>query len=276
MANRSRTPRTQEPPMNSAIAVHNENINALKPETSDTMKNKFVTTRSSMLLLLMTLVFTGWTTVKSDAAVRKTISLDGTWQIAEGKMNQPPTTFDRTVPVPGLVSLATPPFDAPGPKVAKVRSIPQKDPKRDAFWYRREFTLDGPVPAVARLKVAKAMFGTRVFLNGTLLGDHLPSFTPGYFDAKPAIKTGMNEVLIDRLVEVADARPQRGQETLGAERCDASILGRVGRAARQARHALRIDVAAGSPSCVSIRGREGRPGRSRVGRGVLSAARGLV
>jgi hypothetical protein len=100
------------------------------------------------------------------------------------------------VPVPGLASLATPAFDAPGPKVANRQSIPQKDPKRDAFWYRRTLTLDGPVPAVATLKVAKAMFGTRVFLNGTLLGDHAPSFTPGYFDAKPALKTGANEVLI--------------------------------------------------------------------------------
>ena len=40
------------------------------------------------------------------------------------------------------------------------------------------------------------MFGTRVFLNGTLLGNHVPSFTPGYFDAKPALKTGTNEILI--------------------------------------------------------------------------------
>ena len=77
-----------------------------------------------------------------------------------------------------------------------ARAVPQKDPERDAFWYRRTFTLDGPLPAVAKLKVAKAMFGTRVFLNGTLLGDHVPSFTPGYFDAKPALKTGSNEILI--------------------------------------------------------------------------------
>ena len=104
------------------------------------------------------------------------VSLDGTWQIAEGKMEQIPANFDRTVPVPGLVSLATPPFDAPGPKVANRQSMPQKDPQRDAFWYRRTFTLDGPLPAVAKLKVAKAMFGTRVFLNGTLLGDHRAQF----------------------------------------------------------------------------------------------------
>jgi len=122
--------------------------------------------------------------------------LDGVWQIAEGNMGQVPVNFDRTVPVPGLVSLATPPFDAPGPKVAKRENIPQKDPRRDAFWYRRTILLKDPVPAVAKLKIGKAMFGARVFLNGTLLGDHLPSFTPGYFDAKPAIRSGRNEILI--------------------------------------------------------------------------------
>ncbi len=130
------------------------------------------------------------------ASKRIVVSLDGTWQIAEGKKDPVPADFDRTVPVPGLVSLATPAFDAAGPKVANCRSIPQKDPKRDAFWYRRTFTLDGPLLAVAKLKVAKAMFGTRIFLNGTLLGDHVPSFTPGYFDAKPALRTGVNEILI--------------------------------------------------------------------------------
>ena len=50
------------------------------------------------------------------AAERKTISLDGTWQIAEGSMDEMPKQFDRSVPVPGLVDMATPPFDV----VAKV------------------------------------------------------------------------------------------------------------------------------------------------------------
>jgi hypothetical protein len=127
---------------------------------------------------------------------RHVISLDGTWRIAEGNLTNIPATFDRDVPVPGLVSLAKPAFDAPGPKVADRNSLSQKDPKREAFWYRRTFTITGSIPAVARLKVAKAMFGTRVFLNGTLLGDHAPSFTPGYFDAKPALKTGLNEIVI--------------------------------------------------------------------------------
>jgi hypothetical protein len=134
----------------------------------------------------------------SDAATghRRVISLDGTWQIAEGTLDGIPTAFDRTVPVPGLVSLARPAFVEPGPKVADRRSVPQKDPRRDAFWYRRTFQFGGPLPAVATLKVHKAMFGTRVILNGQQLGDHRACFTPGYFDARNTLKTGENELLI--------------------------------------------------------------------------------
>ncbi|MHB8901942.1 MAG: glycoside hydrolase family 2 protein, partial [Thermoguttaceae bacterium] len=128
--------------------------------------------------------------------LRRVISLDGAWQIAEGKMDAIPAEFSRTVPVPGLVDMAVPAFVEPGPAVAKRNAIPQKDPRRDAFWYRRRFTVDGPIPETATLKVAKAMFGTRVFVNGQLLGDHVPCWTPGFFHAKPALKPGENEVVI--------------------------------------------------------------------------------
>lgn len=108
--------------------------------------------------------------VADDGASRKVLSLDGVWSIAEGRMDAVPTRFDRTVPVPGLTTLATPAFaPAPGPKVANREAYPQKDPARDAFWYRRTFLLDQSVPAVARLKVAKAMFGSQAILNGRVL-----------------------------------------------------------------------------------------------------------
>jgi YD repeat-containing protein len=67
---------------------------------------------------------------------------------------------------------------------------------REAFWYYRTFTIDNPVPAIAVLKVSKAMFGTKVFLNGNELGEHLPCFTPGYFDLKDVLKTGENKLII--------------------------------------------------------------------------------
>ncbi len=127
---------------------------------------------------------------------RRVVSLDGTWDVGEGKMDAPPEAFDHKVPVPGLVDMATPPFVEAGPKVALRGSLPQKDPKRDAFWYRRSLKINGPVPDVAALKIGKAMFGTRVILNGTPLGDHLPCFTPGLVDARNALKSGDNELVI--------------------------------------------------------------------------------
>src|SRR5208283_206000 len=120
---------------------------------------------------------------------RRVLSLDGVWQIAEGTMDRPPAAFDRTVPVPGLVSLASPAFvPPPGPPVKDRGQVAQKDPARDAFWYRRTFALGQPVPEAALLKVRKAMYGAQVILNGVVLGYHAPSFTPGYFDAGAALR----------------------------------------------------------------------------------------
>jgi len=137
---------------------------------------------------------------------RRVISLDGPWQVAEGAMDGAPADFNRIVPVPGLVTLAQPAFLDPGVEGAGGKGNPRKDPRRDAFWYRRTFRIDGSVPAVATLKVGKAMFGTRVILNGRNVGDHMPSFTPGYFDVRGALKEGQNELLV-RVGADRDALP---------------------------------------------------------------------
>ena len=111
-------------------------------------------------------------------------------------MDKIPVKFDRAVVVPGLVDMAKPAFTDPGPKVADRSSLSQKDPRRDAFWYRRTFNLSDPVPEVVQLKIGKAMYGTRVFLNGKLIGDHVPCFTQGLFDVRDALKIGENELII--------------------------------------------------------------------------------
>ncbi len=151
-------------------------------------------------------------TTTAGPADRRTISLDGIWQIAEGRLDTIPARFERQAPVPGLVDMATPSFIDPGQRVDHQHPENDKDPRRDAFWYRRTFQLQGPVPAVARLKVNKAAYGTRVFLNGVLLGDHAPIFTPGYFDARPALRTGTNNLVI-RIG--ADRAAIRGQAECG-------------------------------------------------------------
>ena len=63
---------------------------------------------------------------------RRMSSLDGIWQIAEGGMDQPPASFECTVPVLGLVNMARPVFVEPGPKMGNREQIPHKDSRRDA------------------------------------------------------------------------------------------------------------------------------------------------
>lgn len=75
-----------------------------------------------------------------------------------------------------------------------------KSSQREAFWYRRVFSVEGPLPAIAVLKVHKACYGTRVYLNGAFVGEHLPCFTPGLFDLRNHLRDGGREnVLIIRV-----------------------------------------------------------------------------
>lgn len=166
------------------------------------------TMRLALGVLLASLVSTA---LAADA--RTVVSLDGQWEIAEGGMEQAPTKFDRRVPVPGLVDLAEPPFESPGSSVSLAERGQRKrpaDPKREAFWYRRSFKLEGPVPEVARLKVNKARYGTKVILNGKVVGEHGPNWTPGWFDVKPFLKGGgePNELLIRVGASLAQVPPQ--------------------------------------------------------------------
>ena len=154
------------------------------------------------------LVFTICTILVSGCAkstgLRNTISLNGTWQITDGGKDNIPAVFDRIITVPGLITLAKPAFINPAPPVPDRVTIDnklelfyhQKDSLRETYWYHRKFNITGDIPEIALLKVGKAMFGTRVYLNGIYAGEHLPCFTPGYFDLKEAIHKGDNELVI--------------------------------------------------------------------------------
>lgn len=144
----------------------------------------------------MTLLIAASFTKANQLPQRTVISLNGTWDIEEGTLGTIPTRFRHSAPVPGLVSQAQPSFVNVGPPVSDLKSLEQTDTLREAFWYRRTFTFSGSVPPVAVLKIAKAMFGTKVFLNGAVLGEHHPCFTPGYFDAAGELREGTNELVI--------------------------------------------------------------------------------
>ena len=111
---------------------------------------------------------------------------------------------------PGLADMAQPPFENVGNEKSQQY--------RQAFWYRRRFALDGPYPEVVRLKLHKAMYGTRVFLNGKLVGEHLPCFTPVEFDIRRFLNPpGQENVLVVSVGAHRNELP-RGFRTAGTWR----------------------------------------------------------
>lgn len=176
---------------------------------SEVLRSVRVTLFTPGMLLAagLTLLMPPESVAAGTAAVRprRAMSLNGSWKIAAGSPDRRPEQFDRTIPVPGVVDMATPPFENVGRNTKfadegghQFSMIP--DPHYDAFWYRRTFSIDGDVPPVALLKLAKAKFGTRVWLNGQDLGQHWPCFTPGYFDVAKHLKgNGQSNELIVRV-----------------------------------------------------------------------------
>lgn len=132
------------------------------------------------------------------AQVRRVIDLNGTWDIAQGAMDGFPQRFLHRVPVPGLADMAEPAFVEVG----------KKSEHRQAFWYRRRFVVDGTMPSMAFLKIGKAKYGTKVWLNGRLVGEHLPCFTPAWMDVKEHLHgSGRQNELIVRVGADRESRP---------------------------------------------------------------------
>ncbi len=155
----------------------------------------------ALMAILPMVVTAGQTTLAALKPLppRQVVHLDGTWQIEQGGTEAAPQTFSHTVAVPGLVDMAKPAFAEAG----------KKSPLRQAFWYRRAFTVDGPVPAVAVLKIHKAKYGTKVFLNGHVVAEHLPCFTPALMNVKPFLKgDGQPNELVIRVGANRESLPE--------------------------------------------------------------------
>ncbi len=144
------------------------------------MKAKFI-----LFLILLSLSFNGFAIEKT--GVRKIINLNGQWDIAESKTTQLPEKYNNTVVVPGLVDMAQISFDSVGYKYSK----------RSFYNYHRTFEAPSVLPAKVILKIHKAMYGSRVYLNGNEVGYNPYCFTPGYFDIRKFIKLGkLNDITI--------------------------------------------------------------------------------
>ncbi len=120
---------------------------------------------------------------------RKGATLDGEWQVEQGALDQQPAQFGHTVAVPGLIDMAKPAFTEVG----------KKSPQRQAFWYRRTFKLESATDRTLLL-IRKARYGTKVFINDQLAGEHLPCFTPAMLDISKLVKpAGQENTLVIRV-----------------------------------------------------------------------------
>ena len=111
-------------------------------------------------------------------------SLNGTWRIVPGSASEPSGAWRSTVPVPALVDLASPRYDWAA---------------ADYHWYRCTFTLSEEESSYsfALLRIDQAMFGTKVWLNGTLLGEDIACYTSQEYDATAALqRDGENELFV--------------------------------------------------------------------------------
>ncbi len=117
---------------------------------------------------------------------RKEIDLNGIWEIAKtGNQDSIPQFFSAGIAVPGLVDMATPPVD-------------QQDTlyENALYWYKRTIVLENTNSDIIQLKINKAKYHTRVFVNGSFVGENPFNFTPGLFDLKEFLKPGENELII--------------------------------------------------------------------------------
>lgn len=97
---------------------------------------------------------------------RTSISLNGEWQLAIGSSPiEIPEIYDAVVPVPGLVDLARPLSDP----------IELSD---KIYWHRREFLTHEDNFSICNLKINKAKYFTRIYINGKYVGENPYCFTP--------------------------------------------------------------------------------------------------
>lgn len=125
---------------------------------------------------------------KQQSDKRTEISLNGLWTISKTNLvDGIPSAFFSEIPVPGLVDMASPEID--NQETAYTNSV---------YWYKTTFKMDDRLDAeFIQLKINKAMYHTRVYLNRKLVGDNVYNFTPSFFDVKPFLnKQGKENELI--------------------------------------------------------------------------------
>ena len=154
-------------------------------------------------------------------AQRKEVSLNGIWQITKTNTKSGlPIKFSSTANVPGLVDMAIPAIDTLPTftnkkldlTVAATNTVSNSSAKlleaietneswyyNDAvYWYKKIITIASKENDHVLLKINKAMYHTKVYVNGKLADENYYNFSPTEVNIKPYLnKSGKeNEIII--------------------------------------------------------------------------------
>ncbi|MGQ8335349.1 sugar-binding domain-containing protein [Sunxiuqinia sp. A32] len=137
---------------------------------------------------------------------RAVISLNGTWQFDQTINSFPPKKFTRTIPVPGLVHLATPKIEEYDKFFKREESVEAKE-QHNLYnidytprysWYRKTVFIPAELEGKnGIITIKKSQYVTQVYINGMDMGTSMSCYTPIEFPISRAIKFGSeNEILI--------------------------------------------------------------------------------
>ncbi len=137
---------------------------------------------------------------------RTTVNLNGTWDFDQTTDAFPPEKFTRTIPVPGIITMATPRIEdydkfvrRPGKVVASDQhNLYDLDYTPRYSWYRKKIAIGKEMQGKeVTISLKKSQYVTQVFVNGIDMGTSMACYTPVEFRCTAAVKWGAeNEILI--------------------------------------------------------------------------------
>ena len=144
--------------------------------------------------------------ISANADDRTVINLNGTWEFDQTTTAFPPAKFTRTIPVPGLVHLATPKIDDYDKFFKRADQVEAKD-QHNLYnidytprysWYRKSVFIPKELEGKeAMITIKKSQYVTQVYVNGIDMGTSMACYTPFEFPISKALKFGAeNEILI--------------------------------------------------------------------------------
>ncbi len=142
----------------------------------------------------------------ADNDERTVINLNGIWQFDQTVNAFPPSKYTRTIPVPGLVHLATPRIEDYDKFFKRADQVEAKD-QHNLYnidytprysWYRKSVFIPKELEGKeGMITIRKSQYVTQVYVNGIDLGTSMACYTPVEFPITKALKYGSeNEILI--------------------------------------------------------------------------------